>query len=116
MPKPSHPLSLLTESVKVNSMRLEARDGRRFWVKTRRWPARFILRGANLFFALARAPLRAVLPASAWQRWEVECFLGLHGGEGFTARSEGALAMSAEELPGISLTIYLDTDRLTPGL
>jgi len=111
-----HPVSLLTESVKVNSMRREVRGGRFFWVKKRRRIAEVILRVANGFFAAAGAPLRAILPISAWQQWEVECFLGLHGAEGFTAHVEGARAMSAEELPGISLTDYLDTGRLTPSL
>jgi hypothetical protein len=46
----------------------------------------------------------------------VECFAGLHGAEGFAAHVEGTRAMSAEELPGISLTDYLDTGRLTPSL
>lgn len=116
MPSTQHALSLLTERVKVNSMRRETRDGRCFWVKKRRVAAEIILRGANAFFAMAGAPLRAILPTSAWQRWEVECFRGLHGWEGFTAHAEGARAMSAEELPGISLTDYLDTGRLTPSL
>ncbi|HEV7401771.1 MAG TPA: hypothetical protein VGO11_02550 [Chthoniobacteraceae bacterium] len=111
-----HALSLLTEGVKVNSMRREAHAGRSFWVKKRRLTAEVILRVANGFFAVAGAPLRAILPTSAWQQWEVECFIGLHGGEGFTAHVEGARAMSAEVLPGISLTDYLDTGRLTPSL
>jgi hypothetical protein len=111
-----HALSLLTERVKVNSMRRETQGGRFFWVKRRRLVAEAILRAVNGFFALAGAPLRAILPTSAWQQWEVECFVGLHGAEGFTAHAEGGRAMSAEELPGIGLTDYLDTGRLTPSL
>jgi hypothetical protein len=116
MPTFKQTLSQLTERVKVNSMRRETRGVRCFWVKRRRFMGELILRGANGFFALAGAPLRAILPTSAWQHWEVECFRGLHGGDGFTAQAEGARAMTAEELPGISLTDYLDTGRLTPSL
>ena len=116
MSKNPHLLSWLTESVKVNSMRREVRDGRTFWVKRRRVSAELVLRLANAFFARAQAPLRAVLPTEAWQRWEVECFEGLHGAERFTAHASGPRAMAAEELPGISLTDYLDTGRLTPSL
>ncbi len=116
MSAPFHALSSLTESVKVNSMRLEQREGRFFWLKRRRPLAGPILRGANLFFALAQAPLRAVLPVCAWQRWEIECFIGLHGAEGFAAFAEGTDGMGAEALPGRGLTEPLDDGTLTPAM
>src|SRR4051812_46431973 len=116
MSKLLHALSTLTESVKINSMRREVREGRAFWVKRRRLSATPILFGANIFFAAANAPLRAILSAAGWQQWEVECFAGLHGGEGFTAFTEGAGGMGAEELPGTSLTGYLDSGRMTPAM
>src|SRR3954465_7603880 len=104
MSKPSHLLSILTEGVKINAMRREERNGRCFLIKTRRISAAPILLGANAFFQLAKAPLRSILSTKQWQNWEVECFLALHGPEGFAASTHGERAVAAEELPGTNLT------------
>jgi hypothetical protein len=85
-------------------------------VKRRRVFAGPVLLGANAFFFGARAPLRAILATDRWQEWEVECFRGLHGAEGFAAFAERPDAMGAEELPGASLTDFLDTGKLTPEM
>ena len=44
---------------------------------------------ANGFFRLAGNPVRALTRPDAWQRWEVDCFLSLHG-DGYRALSPWA--------------------------
>jgi hypothetical protein len=102
----------LIDAIKVNAISREMRDGHTFWRKRRRAGARFVLAGANAFFRLAQAPLRALDRPSAWQRWEVESFELLHG-DRFRAFREGANAVVVEELPGLNLTIPLDQGTLT---
>ncbi len=88
------------------------RRGRMFWIKRRRATAGPIIAGANLFFGLARAPIRAISDAAQWQRWEIDCFARLHG-DRFSASECGPSTVAAEELPGINLTVFLDNGTIT---
>ncbi len=67
---------------------------------------------ANRFFRLAGNPVSALEEPAAWQRWEVECFLQLHGRE-FLAFPDGTRAVAAEEVPGTSLSAHLNAGTLT---
>jgi hypothetical protein len=106
--------SALTEGVKVNATWRALRDGRTMWCKRRRQIGRPILAGANLFFGLAQAPIRALGTAAEWQEWEVSSFTLLHGEEGFHAFAEGTTDVGEEEMPGTNLTDFLDGGRMTP--
>ena len=77
------------ESIKVNRVWLEERDGKRYWLKKRRRCVAPVLWLANGFFKGARAPMRTIADVSEWQRLEVGTFLELHGAEGFHAFGEG---------------------------
>jgi hypothetical protein len=109
------PFAALTERIKINAVSREVRDGRVFWMKRRRAFARPVLASANLFFRIARAPLQTIPDPAAWQRWEVACFLGLHG-EHLHAFAEGPRTVGTEEMPGSNLTVPLDCDALTPAM
>jgi hypothetical protein len=102
----------LVDRIKINAVSREYRDGRALWIKRRRWTARPIMACANCFFRLVGNPVRALDEPSAWQRWEVDCFLQLHGGE-YRAFAEGTTAVAAEEVPGRSLAYHLDGGTLT---
>ncbi len=105
----------LVDTIKINALTREYRDGRAFWVKRRRWAARPLMVGANRFFKLAGNPIRALTDVAAWQRWEVECFLRLHG-ERFQAFTDGADAVIAEEVPGKNLSQHLNAGTLVPPM
>ncbi|MES2571841.1 MAG: hypothetical protein V4710_17530 [Verrucomicrobiota bacterium] len=103
----------LVDHIRINSIKRSEHHGRGVWIKKRRPVARLILGSANLFFRLAKAPLRAIGDPLRWQRWEIDCFELLHGGE-FHAFAPDPYSAGAEELPGINLTIPLDNGTLTP--
>ncbi|MEP6673191.1 MAG: hypothetical protein ABJF10_28840 [Chthoniobacter sp.] len=102
----------LVDRIKINAVSRECRDGRALWIKRRRWTARPIMACANRFFRLAGNPIQALDELAIWQRWEVDCFLQLHGGE-FQAFAEGACAVAAEEVPGKSLSHHLSHGTLS---
>jgi hypothetical protein len=105
----------LVDTIKINALTREDRDGRPFWIKRRRWTARPIMACANRFFHLAGNPIRALAGTAAWQRWEVECFLRLHG-ERFQAFSDGDHAVAAEEVPGRTLSQHLNAGTLVSAM
>lgn len=85
-------------------------------MKRRRRGVTALLCFANLFFRIAKSPMRTVISTGQWQQLEVQSFLALHGVEGFHALAEGTRAVAIEELPGINLTVPLDSARLTPQM
>lgn len=103
------------ERIKVNAITRETRDGRRLWIKRRRRSAPVALACANRFFRLAGNPVQAITDLSAWQRWEVECFLTLHGSR-YHAFADGTQAVAAEEIPGVSLAHHLHRATLAPAM
>lgn len=103
----------LVDRVKINVVTREWRDGRPVWIKRRRRSAGPIMSCANHFFRLAGNPIRALTETASWQRWEVDCFLRLHG-EKFHASTEGDRAVAAEEVPGKNLSQHLNEGTLTP--
>src|SRR5260221_10763601 len=105
----------LVDRIKINAVLRECRDGRALWIKRRRWTARSIMACDNRFFRLAGNPVQALDDLAMWQRWEVECFLRLHG-ERYRAFADGACAVAAEEVPGESLSHHLDAGTLTPRM
>jgi len=105
----------LVDQIKINAVTREERDGRTLWIKRRRWVSRPIMTCANRFFRLAGNPVQAINDLPAWQRWEVDCFLRLHG-DRFQAFAEGADGVAAEEVPGESLSSHLHRGTLAPGM
>jgi hypothetical protein len=105
----------LVDRIKINAVSRECRDGRTLWIKRRRWTARPVMACANRFFRLAGNPVRAIEELAKWQRWEVDCFLQLHGRE-FDAFAEGNASVVAEEVPGKNLSHHLDAGTLTPRM
>ena len=103
------------DRIKINAVSREMREGRALWIKRRRWTARPIMACANSFFRLAGNPVSAIEELATWQRWEVDCFLQLHGGE-FRAFPDGPRTVAAEEVPGTNLSQHLDTATLTPRM
>jgi hypothetical protein len=102
----------LVDRIKINTVSREWREGRAVWTKRRRWAARPLMACANRFFHLAGNPIRAIEENAAWQRWEVSCFLRLHG-DNFRAFAAGERSITAEEVPGKNLSQHLDARTLT---
>ncbi len=105
----------LVDRIKINALSREIRDGRPMWIKRRRALAGPIMACANCFFRIAGNPVQALAEPAAWQRWEVECFLALHG-ESFRAFADGPHSVAAEELPGVNLSQHLAAGTLTEAM
>lgn len=103
------------DTIKINVLTREYRDGRALWIKRRRWTAAPVMACANRFFRRAGNPIQALTKRAEWQRWEVDCFLRLHGAD-FEAFAEGACAVAAEEVPGTNLSRHLEAGTLTPPM
>lgn len=103
------------DRIKINTLSREMRDGRPVWIKCRRWGATPVVACANSFFRLAGNPVRALARAEAWQRWEVDCFLSLHGDD-YRAFADGDRRVAADEVPGVNLTSHLDGGTITPSM
>ena len=102
----------LVDRIKINAVAREIREGRPLWIKRRRGLAGPVMACANRFFRAAGNPVRALDDCAAWQRWEVECFLALHG-DRFRAFADGPRAVAAEEVPGANLSQHLAAGTLT---
>ena len=102
----------LVDRIKINALSREIRDGRPMWIKRRRALVGPILACANRFFRAVGNPVQALAEPAAWQRWEVECFLALHG-DRFHAQPDGPRAVAAEEVPGVNLSQHLNAGTLT---
>lgn len=105
----------LVDRVKINVVTREVREGRPVWIKRRRRSAGPIMSCANQFFRLAGNPIHTITETTTWQRWEVDCFLRLHG-EKFHAFADGDRAVAAEEIPGRTLSQHLNAGTLAPGM
>lgn len=105
----------LADRIKINAIHREIRPRGPVWIKRRRRSARAILAVANRFFRAAGNPVQAIVDLAAWQRWEVECFQQLHGGE-YGAFAEGERVVGADEMPGVNLTKPLDSGVLEPAM
>lgn len=103
------------DRIKINAISREVRDGRVVWIKRRRRRAAPIVAAANRFFLLAGNPVQVLTDLPRWQRWEVDCFHGLHG-DRFRAFADGDRGVGADEMPGISLTVPLDDGSLEPTM
>ena len=105
----------LVDRIKINVVSRQWREGRPVWIKRRRWTAGPIMACANHFFRLAGNPIQAIDELAAWQRWEVDCFMRLHG-DGFRAFADGPRAVAADEVPGQSLSTHLKDGTLDPRM
>jgi hypothetical protein len=105
----------IVDRIKVNAVSREWRDGRPVWIKQRNRMAAPIMACANRFFRLAGNPIRALDDLASWQRWEVDCFLRLHG-DGFRAFADGPRSVAADEVPGTSLSKHLTAGTLNPRM
>jgi hypothetical protein len=90
------------DAIRINSVTREVRDGRELLMKRRRVASAALAQTANLFFKVARHPVFVWADARAWQRWEVNTFNLLHGGQ-YRAFPDGARTVCADILPGRSL-------------
>ena len=102
----------IVDRIKINSLTREMRDGRAVWIKRRRGTAGPIMALANGFFRVVGNPVRALTDRAEWQRWEVDCFLHLHG-ESYRAFRCAQHSVAVDELPGRSLSQHLDAGTIT---
>jgi hypothetical protein len=102
----------LVDRIKINVVSREIREGRPIWIKRRCRTAGPIMACANGFFRAVGNPVRALDDFAAWRRWEVDCFLALHG-DHFRAFIDGPRSVAAEEVPGVNLSHHLDAGTLS---
>lgn len=105
----------LVDRIRINALTRETRDGRTVWIKRRRAAAGPIMALANRFFDAVKNPVQALRDTAVWQRWEVDCFLHLHG-DAYRAFRCGDRAVGADELPGRSLSDHLDAGTLSAAM
>jgi len=91
------------DSIRINAMSREERDGRVFWVKQRRAWSLPIIYCANAFFSAVGNPVIVLSDPDEWQYWETSSFHLLHGHEGYKAFGDGKRRVYAEQVPGVSL-------------
>lgn len=103
------------DRIKINALTREVRDGRPLWVKRRTASARAIIHAANSFFRLVGNPVVVLGEIEEWRRWEISCFLRLHG-DAFCAFEDGTRGICAEEMPGRNLSRLLDEGSLTASM
>lgn len=103
------------ESIRINSLTVERRDGRPLFVKRRRVAAKPIAALANLFFPLAGNLISVWVDNGKWQRWEIDNFLLLNG-DRFDAFAEGDSTVCADRVPGENLRELLARGALTPHI
>ena len=102
----------LVDSLKINSVSEQVRRGRRLVIKRRTLYSEPLAELANVYFRIARIPIRFWAKISDWQRWEVESFNMLNG-DRFHAHTSGANTICADKLPGRSLSDHLKEGTLT---
>ncbi len=103
------------ELIRINSLAIEPRDGRPFFVKRRRVAAAPVAALANLFFPFAGNLISVWVDSRKWQRWEVDSFLLLNG-DRFEAFAEGESTVCADKVPGENLRQILARGALTPHI
>lgn len=103
------------DSIRINSLRSEVREGRLHWIKERQPAAAVIIPAANRFFRASNNPVMIHGSIERWRDWEVECYLQLNGKE-YSAFPEGARAVCAAAVPGTSLCSHLNHGTLTEGM
>lgn len=103
------------DRIKINALTREVRDGRPLWIKRRTPTSGPIIHAANGFFWLVGNPVIVLGELEEWRRWEIDCFQRLHG-DSFNVFADGAHAICAEEMPGVSLSHHLDAGTLTSAM
>jgi hypothetical protein len=102
----------LVDSLRVNSISEQMRRGRRLIYKRRNVYSEPLAELANVYFRMARIPIRFWAKIEDWRRWEVNSFNMLNG-DRFHARVTGTNAICVDKLPGRSLSDHLKDGTLT---
>ncbi len=95
------------DRIRINALAFEQRDEREYVIKTRRASSAIILPIANVFFRLAGASARVLVPVRQWQKREVDCFRLLNG-DRFGAAVEGERSIGMERIPGVTLATHFE--------
>jgi hypothetical protein len=103
------------DSIRINAISREERDGRPLLVKRRRFASGALANTANLFFRAAGHPVFVWAEADAWQRWEVSSFNLLHAGR-YSAFACGERTVCADILPGTSLAEHFVQGTFEPAM
>jgi hypothetical protein len=98
--------------IKINSITFESRQGKRLWVKRRRWGSELIAAQANLFFRLAQGRVQVWVSPEKWQQWEIYCFRLLQEPR-FRVFAEGSRTVCMDAIPGMHLCEHLKRGTLT---
>ena len=102
----------LVDSLKVNSVSERVRLGKRLMIKRRTRYSEPLAELANVYFRIARIPIRFWAKTEDWRQWEVKSFNMLNG-DRFHARSSGAKTICVDKLPGRNLWDHLNEGTVT---
>jgi hypothetical protein len=105
----------LVDSLKINSISEKTHRGRRLIIKRRNGYSEPLADLTNLYFRMARIPIRFWLNTEKWEQWEVKCFNMLNN-DRFHARASGASSVCADKLPGKSVWDHLSEGTPTPQM
>ena len=103
------------DAIRINATCDQVREGRPVLLKRRRRGSGFVVKCANYFFKLAQQPVFVWDRVDRWQRWEVECFQKLHGGN-FLAKAEGDRTVCVEKMPGKSIAQHFAEGTFDDGM
>jgi hypothetical protein len=102
----------LVEAIAINSVWEKKRRRRTVVLKRRNLHSGQLADLTNLYFRVAKIPIRFWSKLDDWRRWEMDCFKILNG-DLFRAHPSGRRCVVAERLPGESLWEHLNRGTLT---
>jgi|SRR5262245_1916693 len=102
----------LVDSLKINSVSEKLRHGRRVVIKRRSAYSGPLAELTNVYFRMARIPIRFWTKTGQWRQWEVKWFNMLNG-DRFHANPSAANRVCADKLPGKSVWDHLNDGTVT---
>src|SRR2546430_11523316 len=108
----AHAATAFVESLKINSISEVVRRHRQVVLKRRNAYGEQMAELANLYFRLAKLPIRYVSDVQEWRRRELGSFRMLNG-DRFRAFAPTATSVCLDKLPGQSLWNHMKQHSLT---
>ncbi len=108
----SNAATAVVESLKINVISERTYRGRPMVIKRRNPYGAKMADMTNLYFRLAKLPIRYLSDLDEWRRWEVGCFLMLNG-DRYRAAAARKNAVRLDKIPGRNLWDHMKQGTLT---
>ena len=102
----------IVNSLKINSVSEQTRNGRRVFIKRRHVHGDQLAHLANVYFRIWKIPIRFQSKVEDWRRWEMKCFTMLNG-DRFRVSSPNARTIIEDKMPGRNLWDHINEKTLT---